>query len=80
MEARTPKIVTVATIEGPDFYCGAIFMFNPRICVECAPKLENLFLHRGLEKCERIAKQRGWRFAHYEVTDSGKPLPENFTG
>lgn len=47
---------------GDPFTCGAEFCFSPPICTRAAPKIENLFLHKGLEKCERLAKQMGFRF------------------
>lgn len=62
---RASTIVVI--VDGPDFYCGALFGFEPKICFSAAPKLENLFLGRGLEKCRAIAASQGWGFRVHPV-------------
>lgn len=44
------------------FCCLAEFGFNPPICVRAAPKISNLFLNKGLEKCKAIAEKLGFEF------------------
>lgn len=61
MDAMTIETTTVI-VDGPDFYCAALFAFNPKICIKAAPKLERAFVGRGLEKCKAIAEAKKWLF------------------
>lgn len=49
------------------FKCGLMFGFNPPICVQSAPKVERLFLSKGLDKCKKIAKEMGFEFVVLEI-------------
>jgi len=53
--------------ENKTFKCCAKFAFDPLICVSAAPKIENIFLGKGIEKCKKIAKDLKFIFVEIDL-------------
>lgn len=57
---KTHVAFVKGTHNGEVFKCVAEFGFNPPMCVTAAPKIRDIFLNKGLEKCLKIADHYGF--------------------
>ena len=49
------------------FSCGAMFGFNPPVCVQAPPKIRKLFLGKSMDECKKIAEAHNFEFKVYET-------------